>query len=276
MASQEDDVKVFKLYIGFQISGKTLKQVTPFDKWEITLEKVKSPHSDFKELNKKVATFLRSIMTLTHSSNYYQFINSSKTDYQITYTVGREAHIEFSSSNLIANTESVLGNIKITVNEISLAEFSEAILNKVKIIEVEEKEEPVKELSIRVSTHLQAIKTTVTPFRDVGLRKSSRITEEDEEFFGNKEVKTPQIKVDLDYFNEGKEEEISKILENDTKEYSIDEFCKKIKKIKHRMKMEEQYMPSLDNIEATFYELIENGEDIKKELEAYEKKESKS
>jgi len=275
LASQENEIKVFKFCIGFQISGKTLKQATPFDKWEVTLEKVRSSHDDFEELNKKVAVFLKSIMTLTHSSNCYQFISSDKIRYQVTYTIGRETDIDFSDSTLLVHTETILGNIKITISEICLTEFSEAALNKLKIKEIGIKEESAAGLSIGSRTHLQAIKTTVTPFRNVGLRKSSRITEEDEEFFGNREPKTPQIKVDLNYFNEGKEEDISKILEDDVKEYSIDEFCKKIKKIKHRMKMEEQYMPSLDNIEATFYELIESGEDIKKELEAYERKEGK-
>ncbi len=133
-------------------------------------------------------------------------------------------------------------------------------------------------------THLQAIKPTVTPFRDIGLRKSSRITDEDETTADaannpHPEAKLDALKLDPDYFDakSKEEEEINRIIENEggLKDYPLDEFYKKVKEIKQKIKLEEQYIPSLDNIETAFYELIDTEKEIRHELELHQKEEAK-
>ena len=91
-----------------------------------------------------------------------------------------------------------------------------------------------------------------------------------------------EIRLDPDYFDgKGKEEEeINKIMEDGNviggcKECPLDVFYKKVKEIKQKIKLEEQYIPSLDNIETAFYELIETEGEIRKELEAHRNEEAK-
>ena len=96
---------------------------------------------------------------------------------------------------------------------------------------------------------------------------------------GKSETKLNEIKLDPDYFDAKKkeEEEITKFIENEggMKEYPLDEFYKKVKEVNKKIKLEEQYIPSLDNIENSFYELIHIEAEIKQELEHHKSEEAK-
>ena len=135
------------------------------------------------------------------------------------------------------------------------------------------------------AAHLQAIKPTVAPFRDNGLKRSSKITEDETgpsvESAANakSEAVLNEITLDPDYFEDKQKEEeaLDKIIEKegDMKDLPLDEFYKKIIEIKQKIKLEDQYIPSLDNIETAFYELIDTEAEIKRELERLQKEEVK-
>jgi len=253
--------EAFTFHILFQVSGPHLPKSVPIDRWKITLERVEFPEKELAEVKKKAAIFLRSVLTLTHCSECYQFVSSLKSGYSIDYKITQEQLVDFSQSTPPVRThlENTLEPLKITLEEISLANFSETHLKAVKVIDLSKtKEEILLNPQIKINTHFQAIKSTVAPFRDIGLIKLSHQNEEEAK------VIISEIKVDPEYFNDKEEEDIPKMVEDE--DYPLNEFYKKIKDIRKKIKLEDQQIPSLDNIESTFYELIKTETEIKEEL----------
>jgi len=278
----------FKFHIIFQISGKTLKRQVPFDRWEISIEKLGKLGINKEEatgsISKKIAVFLRSVLTLSHSTNCYQFINSLKSGYQIDYEISRDLLVDFANTTPTFSSKLdtiLLGNLKISISEICLSKFSDSDLQSVKLVAntIETETEQMLGLRLSVTTHLQALKPTVAPFKDNLLKKSVRIVENGEKTSAEQEKmsRSEKINLDLDYFDMKKEDEdIGKLVEdNKGPELNPEDFYKKIKEIKKKIQMEEQYIPSLENMERTFYELLETEGEILKELSAKTKEELK-
>lgn len=258
----------FTFHILFQVNSQQLPKSVPIDRWKITIERIVFPERNVEEVRKKAAIFLRAVLTLAHSSECYQFVNSLKNGYSVDYMITQEQLVDFAQSvpPVRTHVESALEPLKVSLEEVSLADFSESRLKTVKITDLSKtKEEMLVSPLIRIPTHLQAIKPTVTPFRDIGMRKLSHASEEEAKLLTN------EIKVDPEYFNDKGEEGMLKLIEDEDKDYPLDEFYKKIKDIKKGIKLEEQQIPSLDDIESTFYELIKIEQEVKAELKTSEK-----
>ncbi len=88
LSSPAADATQFKMHVVFSVSAKGLKRPTPFDRWEVTVEKYQERNivcdrmakgsQDEAVIGKKSAIFLRSVLSLSHSTSSYQFANSLK------------------------------------------------------------------------------------------------------------------------------------------------------------------------------------------------------
>lgn len=213
------------------------------------------------------------INLLAVSKGIFIKIISTNSEYHIEQEITREFAVEFSPVTEI-KFEILLPKLKVLINNISLNKFSDHDLRAVKILKKNNQkiEEFLLEAPISVQTHLQAIKQTVSPFRDVGVYNKQKSAGEEgskvmEKVFGGNHKSNSKFNLQCDYFNSDKKEE--------NQNESVDDFYKKVEDIQQKIKLDDQYIPTLDGIEDAFYDFIEMEAEIKREFEKEEKMEVK-
>ena len=148
--------------------------------------------------------------------------------------------------------------------------YSDHDLRAVKILKKNSQkiDEFLLEAPISMQTHLQALRQTVSPFRDVGVYKKNKSAGDErskivEKVSGGKYISNNLLH--CDHFDLDKKE--------GSQNESADDFYKKVQEIQQKIKLDDQYIPTLDGIEDAFYDFIEMETEIKREIEKEENNE---